>query len=66
MKTKREWPPTVWRMFECDRGARWTTVQDYDKDGSVCWFSGCQQDHAIHFRGETSDREIAGNWFRRP
>ena len=41
------WPQTQWRMFECDHGARWTTVQDHDVDGALCYFSGCSQDHHI-------------------
>ena len=60
------WPQTQWRMFECDHGARWTTVLDHDVDGAICDFSGCSQDHHIHQVGITVNRDIASAWFRRP
>lgn len=57
--------PPVWKKFECRGGARWTSVsQDYA--GEVCTFSGCNCNGIVKRAGETTSREEAAAWFRRP
>ena len=58
----------IWIMYECAAGARWTAVKGgscehpMDED---CNFSGHQPGHKVQIKGETNDRHIAHDWFRR-
>lgn len=56
----------VWQLFECERGARWSQVEEYKRDGDVCQFSGCAPDHAARFIKTTRSRSEAHEWFTRP
>ena len=57
----------VWEKFECDAGCRWVQVKgtllNTRHDGDRCDYSGCDGQHLIHKRGETSDRQEAKDWF---
>lgn len=59
---------TIWELFECERGNRWSQVvyKDgrYAQNGNICYFSGCQQDHTIKFMTTTVNRLEAHEWFR--
>ncbi len=70
---------TTWNLWECEKGRRWSTVKDYEdpkmkgvisntKDGDLCDFSGCDTSdgHAIKNKGDTVNRSVAHEWFRRP
>src|SRR4051812_31912351 len=66
--SKAQAAQTVWLKWECDHGARWTSVKGSpfsdEQDGTPCYFSGCTPGHLIHARGETTD--VHCDWFRRP
>lgn len=63
--------PTVWRLFECEKGRRWSEVAQasycpdgekrISKTGDVCQFSGCLQDHRIRAVRDTTDPPTG--WF---
>lgn len=56
--------PTVWRMYECEKGNRWTsTTENYEL--SKCNFSGCNCNGKVTLVDSTTNRSIAHNWFRR-
>lgn len=55
---------TVWKMFECSHGNRWTSTME-DCHLLPCNFSGCTCKGEVKLYGYTNDRETAGNWFRR-
>jgi hypothetical protein len=55
----------VWLKYECDQGKRWTAVKGgfcEEEDGEICVHTGCDQNHRIHIKGETSDRNEAYEW----
>lgn len=59
---------TVWIMWECGGGSRWTSTNRNpleNSEGKVCEFSGCNCGTIVKRIGETSDRNKAGDWFRR-
>ena len=60
--------PTVWKMWECPGGSRWTTCHSWcdETEGAECSFSGCGCGGKIRNTGATEDRDTASNWFRRP
>ena len=56
--------------FECENGRRWTEIDLYvqvsTKDGDICNFSGCLQDHKVKLvktMDNTSDNDKF-TWFR--
>jgi len=64
---------TVWALYECARGRRWSEVviasycpkrdKSVTKDGDFCNFSGClEKDHKIKIVRETEDVPV--DWFR--
>lgn len=60
---------TIWNMFECEHGARWTAVKDgmCDEPVGECGFSGCYDGHhTFKLISETEDGAKALVWFRRP
>ncbi len=60
---------TIWNMFECEHGARWTAVKGgyCDEPVGECGFAGCfDGHHTFKLVGETTDRTNAHVWFRRP
>jgi len=66
---KNAYTDPTWEMYKCDMGARWTAVKGgicASKNGEECYFSGCPKGHQLHLAGETKDRNVASNWFRRP
>jgi hypothetical protein len=63
--SKRDEQETVWMMFECGNGSRWTsTCEDYH--GEECNFSGCNCETSVKKIGTTMDGTVAAKWFRRP
>jgi hypothetical protein len=65
---------TIWRLFECEKGRRWSEVvrASYypnndnlriSKDGDFCCFSGClENDHGIKAVKDTDSPPF--DWFR--
>ena len=59
----------VWIKYECDKGARWTSVRGGSCEHPLnkeCNFSGCPTGHGVAIKGETSNRDEAHEWFKRP
>jgi hypothetical protein len=68
---------TTWRLWECERGNRWSSVIDYgdakmnkgldgvDHAKEPCGFSGCTPDHGVRAVKDTQDRSEAHDWFNR-
>ena len=61
---------TVWDLYECERGNRWSSVSrireqrfDTQDDGTLCYFSGCAQDHTVRHVRQSTDGEETGRWF---
>ena len=60
---------TLWNLYQCDNGARWSAVHGgpyAEENGSPCQFSGCPAGHFIHLEGKTDNLHTAAEWFRRP
>ena len=65
------------KYYECEHGARWSECEfsgvklkgtnATSKDGSICNFSGCSNDHKIKLvKVDVGDKNINFNWFKRP
>jgi hypothetical protein len=59
---------TIWILWKCDNGRRWSTVKggicDDQRDGAFCLFSGCKErDHRIHRVKEVTADTYPDNWF---
>ncbi len=56
---------TVWMMFECPGGSRYTSTTS-DDHGKPCEFSGCNCGGVVKRVGRTIELNVAAAWFRRP
>jgi len=66
MKSRGVSNDPVWTLFECERGARWSSVSD-KLAPEWCEFSGCDsRRHMAVIVKTTTDRDEASKWFRRP
>jgi hypothetical protein len=59
----------VWELFECDKGGRWSQLNDSlvnlcKQDGQPCDFVGCHTGHFVYKVRETTDRDEANEWYR--
>jgi hypothetical protein len=58
---------TLWSLWECDGGARWSSVAPFhNSEGEICTFSGCSCGGKIRFIKSTDEPSEASEWFRRP
>lgn len=66
-KAMEKYRNPTWKLYKCDKGNRWSCVKggvaDDIEDNSPCHFSGCKQDHNVHFVGETKDPDDPHDWF---
>ncbi len=58
---------TIWTLFECGGGSRWSSAHGAffdNSEGEVCNFSGCNCGTKTNRVKETTDRSEAHDWFR--
>lgn len=66
--TQKKTADTVWILWQCDHGRRWSSVKGtfvspFVADGMECNFSGCTLGHKAHIVGETPFRAVTYQWF---